>query len=128
MPMKCKASTSDDPRERLRALRQTADELLALFSDTRPIIIGTLSLVNRKCSNPGCHCSRGGAHPTWTLLTKYQGKRRCQVVRKSDVPMVQEMVERYRSLRAAQRQLRAADSLINQTLRGVLAQRNQLYQ
>jgi hypothetical protein len=127
--MKSNTQMQSDPRKQLRALRNAADNILNQLADTRPIIIGTLSLVKRRCGSPRCRCARGEGegHATWTLLTKYQGKRRCQVVRKKDLEKVRRRVERYQTLKAAIRQLKATDSEIYRTLRRLLEQRNEIY-
>ena len=119
-----------DPKRQLRSLRTAANHILDQLADTRPIIIGTLSLVKRRCGSPRCRCARGEGegHATWTLLTNYQGKRRCQVVKKKDLEKVRRRVERYQALKAAIRQLKDTDLQIYRTLRRVLEQRNELYE
>lgn len=128
--MKSNTHMHSDPRKQLRSLRTAVNHVLDQLADTRPIIIGTLSLVKRRCGSPRCRCARGEGegHATWTLLTKYQGKRRCQVVKKKDLEKVRRRVERYQALKEAIRQLKATDSEIYRTLRSVLEQRNEIYE
>ena len=113
--------------KQLNAMQQNQNMLLQLFFDNEPIIMGTLAQVNRTCGNPTCHCAQGGGHPTWTLLTKYQGKRRCQVVRKNDVAKVKEKIKKYQLLKKSLREIRLTDSLKYKVLREVLEDKNHLY-
>ncbi len=113
---------------RAKQLSAQAQELAALFFDTAPILAGTLSEVKRKCGNPNCHCAaQGQGHAVWTLLTKHNGKRRCQVVRKADVETVGAKVQRYQQLRDALRQLKDIDAKRHSLFKEVIAARNECY-
>jgi hypothetical protein len=113
---------------RAQQLSAQAQKLAALFFDTTPIIAGTFSEVKRQCGNPNCHCAtKGQGHAVWTLLTKHNSKRRCQVVRKADVEAVGVKVQRYQQLRNALRQLKDIDIKKYRLLKEVIAARIQCY-
>lgn len=106
-----------------------AHELIDLFFESTPLIAGTLSLVKRTCGNPNCRCAtRGQGHAAWTLLTKHEGKRRCQVVRKADVEAVAEKIRRYRQLKEALRTLKELDKNKYRLLKEVIEARNETYE
>jgi hypothetical protein len=112
----------------LHKVTERIGQLLELFVEPTPITIGTLSRVNRTCGNPACYCaSKGKGHPGWTLLTKHNGKRRCQLVRKADVDAVAAKVGRYRQLREALREIRNLDVEIYRLVKRLLDVRNETY-
>ena len=98
------ASLSELHQERRRLIRR-----LKLEGE---LAIGTVSVVNRKCGNPSCHCAEGPGHPQTLFLFKDEqtGRRRCKLVRRADEARMHRAGERYREFREAMRRLRAIDS------------------
>jgi hypothetical protein len=115
-------------REQARRHSEQARVLSRPLYESEPIIVGTLSQVSRTCGNPNCHCAtQGSKHPVWTLLTKHEGKRRCQVVRKADVQWVAHRVRRYQQLREALRQIRKLDAAKHRLLKELIQARHDPY-
>ncbi len=112
---------------KLRVLeRRRARRLEALCGD-EPFLVGSLSLVQRTCGKPTCHCATTPAHPAWVLATTRDARRRCQVVRWADVEDVRRRVELYKSFKQALRDLDAIDREQRALLRGLMEGRNVPY-
>ena len=95
----------------LRQLHQERRRLIRRLTREHELTIGTVSVVNRKCGNPRCHCADGPGHPQTLFLFKdeEEGRRRCKLVRRADEARMLRAGERYREFREDMRQLRAID-------------------
>ena len=95
----------------LNQLQQERRRLLRRLKREHELAIGTVSVVNRKCGNPHCHCSEGTGHPQTLFLFKAtkEGRRRCKLVRRADEARMLRAGERYREFREDMKQLRAID-------------------
>jgi len=82
----------------------------------------------RTCGKPNCRCAKKPSHRHWTLLTAFEGKRRCQVVRKKDVHIVSEKIQRYRCFRDLLKQMKRLDLQRYALLKKLLEERNELYE
>jgi hypothetical protein len=112
---------------KLRVREQRRARLLEALCDEEPFLVGSLSLVQRTCGKPTCHCATTPAHPAWVLATTRDARRRCQVVRLADVEDVRRRVELYKSFRKALRDLDAIDREQRALLRGLMEGRNLPY-
>ncbi|MEK7839226.1 MAG: DUF6788 family protein [candidate division NC10 bacterium] len=112
---------------KLRVLEQRRARLLEALGDDEPFLVGSLSLVQRTCGKPTCHCATTPAHPAWVLATTRDARRRCQVVRWADVEDVRRRVALYKSFKTALRDLDAIDREQRALLRGLMAGRNVPY-
>ncbi len=97
------ASLNHFHQERRRLIRRLKRE--------HKLAIGSVSVVNRKCGNPNCHCAESSGHPQTLFLLKDQktGRRRCKLVRRADEARMLQAGERYREFREDLKQLRAID-------------------
>lgn len=111
----------------LRVLERRRARLLEALCGDQPFLVGSLSLVQRTCGKPTCHCATTPAHPAWVLATTRDARRRCQVVRWADVEDVRRRVELYRSFKQALRDLDAIDREQRALLRGLMEGRNVPY-
>jgi len=95
----------------LRRLHRERRRLTRRLIRERELAIGTVSVVNRKCGNPNCHCVEGPGHPQTLFLFKddEQGRRRCKLVRRADESRMLRAGERYREFREDLKRLRAID-------------------
>ena len=95
----------------LRRLHRERRRLTRRLIRERELAIGTVSVVNRKCGNPNCHCVEGLGHPQTLFLFKddEQGRRRCKLVRRADESRMLRAGERYREFREDLKRLRAID-------------------
>jgi hypothetical protein len=97
---------------RTKSLRQFQDlqnqrrELLQSMTGTKPLIIGTVTEVLRRCGNPSCHCADKPGHRQTLLLFFKNGKRICKFIRREDVDWVREAWERYRMFKKDLRVIR----------------------
>ena len=113
---------------RIRKLEEERARILDGLLAAKPLIRGSLSFVKRTCGKETCHCAKKPAHEAWVLMTTQEGQRRCQVLRQEDVETVRELVETYRTFRAALRKLKAIQTKEEGILRGILERRAQPYQ
>lgn len=95
----------------LNQLQQERRRLLRRLKREHELAIGTVSVVNRKCGSPNCHCAEGAGHPQTLFLfkAKEEGRRRCKLVRRADEARLLRAGERYREFREDMKQLRAVD-------------------
>ncbi len=95
----------------LRQLDQERRRLLRRLTQDHELAVGTVSAVQRRCGNPGCHCAQGPGHPqTLFLFTDPKlGRRRCKLVRRADEPRLLLAGRHYREFRADLKKLRALD-------------------
>ena len=112
---------------RFRLLEQRRARLLEALCDDEPFLVGSLSLIQRTCGKPTCHCATTPAHPAWVLATTRDARRRCQVVRLADVEDVRRRVELYKRFKQALRDLDAIDREQTVLLRGLMEGRNAPY-
>ena len=112
---------------KIRSLDARRAHLIELLARDEPLLIGSLSHVNRTCGKPSCHCARTPAHPAWTLATTTDGQRRCQVVRLADVAEVRRRVATYKAFKQLLRDLDAIESEQAALLRGLMEARNLPY-
>jgi len=112
---------------KIRSLDARRAHLIELLARDEPLLIGSLSHVNRTCGKPSCHCARTPAHPAWTLATTTDGQRRCQVVRLADVAEVRRRVATYKAFKQLLRDLDAIESELAALLRGLMEARNLPY-
>ena len=112
---------------KLRVLEQRRARLLEALGDDEPFLVGSLSLVQRTCGKPTCHCATAPAHPAWVLATTRDARRRCQVVRLVDVEDVHRRVALYKRFKQALRDLDAIDREQRALLRGLMEGRNVPY-
>lgn len=97
---------------RLRELESQRAVVVDELAQTDALIIGSLSLVQRRCGKPSCHCADRPGHPQAILMSVEDGRRRCQLIRRADLGTVRPAVERYRSFRAGLRLLSTLDSKV----------------
>lgn len=67
-----------------------------------PVAHGTLSLVNKRCSNRYCKaCRSGKGHPSWIFTFRRDGKQHCMHIQPCHAEAVQRAVENGRKLESA---------------------------
>lgn len=113
---------------KLHALETQRSRVIQALIEPEPLLIGSLSLVQRTCGKASCHCATKPGHPVWTLATTSDGQRRCQVVRIDDVQEIQKRVAAYKTFNQRLGALEAIEDEEKQILRGVRERRNQIYE
>jgi hypothetical protein len=110
--------------ESLRLLQKERKKLLQRLTRDHELATGTVSVVNRKCGSPNCHCAQGQGHPQMLFLfNDKKGKRRCKLVRKADEGRMQKAGECYRQFRLDLRKLRAIDKKEKQIIMAIKEKR-----
>ena len=113
---------------KLQALENQRARLIEVLTRPEPLLIGSLSLVNRTCGKSTCHCATEPGHAVWTLATTGDGQRRCQVVRLDDVEEVRQRVAAYKGFKQQLRELEAIENDEKEILRGLMEKRNVTYE
>lgn len=113
---------------RLRELESRRAGVVDELAQTDALIAGSLSEVLRRCGKPSCHCAERPGHPQAILMTVKDGRRRCQLVRQADLPVVRQAVERYRSFRKGLRTLSTLDSKVVALLKELRRLRDKGYE
>jgi hypothetical protein len=115
----------------LQRLRDTESRRALLVKDlaqTSTLIIGSFSIVMRRCGKRSCHCAERPGHAQAILMSVAEdGRRRCQLVRQADVDHVREAVERYRAARQGLRRLSTLDSDVLTVLKELVKLRDEGY-
>ena len=95
----------------LHQLHQERRRLIRRLKREQDLVIGTVSVVNRKCGKPRCHCVEGPGHPQtlFLFMDEKEGRRRCKLVRRADEAWMLRAGERYREFREDLKHLRAID-------------------
>lgn len=73
----------------------------------RPIIVGNVYDVMRRCGNLSCHCAAQPGHRQTLLIYVDDGRRRCKFVRQADARWVKRAWDRYRECKKALHEFRA---------------------
>lgn len=87
----------DDAAERdLRRMRTALRRSLAFFG---AFVRGSVVLMKRRCTSPGCRrCAAGQGHPTWVLTVSRKGKTHTLYLGARRRVQAQQMAENYRRL------------------------------
>lgn len=93
--------------KKILALKVQRRALLSVLTQGKPIIIGNVYDVMRRCGNASCHCAAKPAHRQTLLIYVDNGKRRCKFVRQADIKWVKQAWARYRECKKALREFRA---------------------
>ena len=64
--------------------------LRSVLVQGRPIIVGNVYDVMRRCGNPSCHCAAKPGHRQTLLIYADDGRRRCKFVRQADAQWVKQ--------------------------------------
>jgi len=94
-------------RASLRQLQLERSRQLKRLMAADQLAIGSVSVVQRKCGKPNCHCAQGGGHDQTLFLYRGEdGRRRCKLIRQADSDRMLGAGDRYREFRAGLRELR----------------------
>jgi len=87
-----------DARERRRLVQQR--KLLGnRLASIEEFLRGSVVLMKRKCTYPGCRkCATGQRHPTWVLTYSQAGKTRTVYLGRQRVAAARQLVRNYRQL------------------------------
>jgi len=113
---------------RLREAESRRAAVVGELAQTDALIIGSFSVVQRRCGKPSCHCAERPGHPQAILMSVKDGRRRCQLIRQADVATVRQAVECYRSFRAGLRLLSTLDSKVLALLKELRRLRDEGYE
>jgi len=87
-----------DARER-RRLGQQRKLLLKRLASIEEFLRGSVVLMKRKCTYPGCRkCAAGERHPTWVLTYSQAGKTRTVYLGTQRVAAARQLVRNYQQV------------------------------
>jgi hypothetical protein len=111
-------------RASLQQLQQQRRSLLRRLTSDQELAVGTVSVVERKCGNPACHCAKGTGHPQTLFLFKDdEGQRRCKLIRRADEKQLLRAGALYRQFRKDLRQLTTINKREKQILMALVKAR-----
>jgi hypothetical protein len=84
-----------------RRLERRRKSLLEKLANVDEFVRGSVVLMKRRCTYPGCRkCAAGERHPTWVLTVSRHGKTQTVYLGERRLGRARRMVESYRTLRA----------------------------
>jgi hypothetical protein len=87
-----------DPKQQ-KLLEQKRKLLLARLRATTDFIRGSVVLMKRRCTRPGCsRCRSGTRHPTWVLTYSRKGKTRTVYLGQKRLAEARRMAAQYQAL------------------------------
>ena len=87
-------------------IRRMLDSRLKQWTPAGPLLVASLSLVQKRCGQPSCRCHHGGPlHTAHHLTCKEQGKTRTVYVPQDLLGEVQAWVAEYQRLKALMAQI-----------------------
>jgi len=87
-------------------VRRMLDSRLKQLTPTGPLLAASLSLVQKRCGQPSCHCHKGGPlHQAHHLTLKAEGKTRTVYVPQDLLGEVQAWVAEYQRLKGLMAQV-----------------------
>ena len=92
---------------KIKLLEDRRRILRGVLVQGRPIIVGNVYDVMRRCGNPSCHCAAKPGHRQTLLIYVHDGRRRCKFIRQADARWVKQAWDRYRECKKALREFRA---------------------
>lgn len=82
-----------------RGLRRMRAALRRKLASSGSFVRGSVVLMKRRCTSPGCRkCASGQCHPTWVLTVSRQGKTHTVYLGARRRVQAQQMAENYRRL------------------------------
>jgi hypothetical protein len=89
-----------DVPEHPTQIRRMLEARLKQVSLDKPLLLASLSLVNKRCGKPSCHCNKGGPlHQAYHLTHKEGRKRRTVYVPQDLLAEVQSWVAEHTRLK-----------------------------
>ena len=84
-----------------RRLERRRKSLVQKLANVDEFVRGSVVLMKRRCTYPGCRkCAAGERHPTWVLTVSRRGKTHTVYLGERRLARARRMVESYRTLRA----------------------------
>ena len=83
-------------RQQLGRDYRALGRLLRVLLRDRPLVPGTLYLLQRKCGKGNCRCAQGQLHGSWVLTRSEAGRSRLYPVPKEQRGQVRSLTREYR--------------------------------
>jgi hypothetical protein len=103
-------------RQRIHQLDQRRRGLLERVLRPRPMVVGSLYQMRRKCGKPGCKCARGQLHASWYLSRTQQGRTKLRYIGKVVPDRLGKRVRRYQRHQKVLAEIRKIDAEISEHL------------
>lgn len=82
--------------------RSAKAEFVKFVRGLYPVAHGTLTLANKRCSNPYCRaCRSGEGHPSWMFTFRRDGRQHCMHVQPCHAEAIRRAIENGRALEEA---------------------------
>ena len=109
--------------DQLESLKKKRQGILRLFTSPNPLIVGSITQTKGRCGKPNCACAKQPCHPITLLMTKKNGKKRCQLVRKNDIDRVFKQWMEYKKLILLLKQIGEYNAKEFEALREIILKR-----
>jgi hypothetical protein len=117
-----------EARKKLRSLQRERSDVLRIFSRDEELIAGSYGEVFIRCGQPTCRCREEGGHFATRLSQWVGGKLKTKIVRVADRERVRKASDRYKSHKAALRELRRLHSEELTVLKRIVELKTATYQ
>ena len=84
---------------RLERLEEKRAHLLAEFTQSSPLIVGSITHTKGRCGKPHCACAEKPTHEITLLMTSEGGKKTSHLIRKDDIEDVLGQWQKYKTLK-----------------------------
>jgi len=112
----------------LERLEQKRRQLMAVFFETAPLIVGSITQTKGRCGKPTCACAEQPTHDITLLMTSEDKQRKSQLIRKDDVEEVLAQWQRYKELKQAITSLKELNKEEIEILLQIIQERKRTYE
>jgi hypothetical protein len=113
---------------KLDRLEQERQQIIAVFLEASPLIVGSITQTKGRCGKPGCACAEQPTHDITLLMTSEEGHRTSQLIRKDDVEEVLEQWQRYKILKKSIATLKELNQEEIKILLQIIQERKRTYE
>ena len=112
---------------RLERLEEKRAHLFAEFTESSPLIVGSITHTKGRCGKPNCACAEKPTHEITLLMASEGGKKTSHLIRKDDVEEVQAQWQQYKTLRKRIADLKKINQEETEILKQLIQERKRTY-
>ena len=113
---------------KLDRLEQERQQIIAVFLEASPLIVGSITQTKGRCGKPGCACAEQPTHDITLLMTSEDKHRKSQLIRKDDIEEVLEQWQRYKVLKKSLASLKELNQEEIKILLQIIQERRRTYE
>ena len=112
---------------RLERLEEKRAHLLAEFTASSPLIVGSITQTKGRCGKPTCACVEKPTHEITLLMTAEGGKKTSHLIRKDDIEDVLGQWQQYKTLKKRIATLKKLNQEEIEVLQQLIQERKRTY-